>query len=135
MGGSLDEDAKVCWEILGVFRYALYCGIYGSATLKVRFDRVCLKLDEEACKDADTLWKVSDTTYQKTWWLTVCGGGMLECPPGVETITLVFMRPFSAIAGTAKTEPSISPYAPGESDVEPLADLCQHPALTAFVYK
>lgn len=55
MGGSLDEDAKVCWEILGVFRHALYCGIYGNATLKVRFDRICLKLDEEACKDADTL--------------------------------------------------------------------------------
>ena len=37
---------------------------------------------------------------------------MLECPPGVETITLVFTRPFSAMPGTAMVEPPISPYAP-----------------------
>ena len=115
VGRSLDKGAKVCREILGVFCYALDCGIDGSATIKVRFDRICLKPDEEACKDADTLWKVSDRTHQKRWWLTVCGGGTLECPPEVATITLVFTRPFSAMLGTAMTEPPISPYAPARA--------------------
>ena len=105
----------MCRKILGVFCYALDCAIDGSATVKVRFDWIRLKLDKETCKDADTLWKVLDETYQKTWWLTVCGGGTLECPPRVETITLVFTRPFSAMAGIAMTEPAISPYAPARA--------------------
>jgi len=65
VGRSLDKGAKVCREILGVFCYALDCGIDRSATIKVRFDRICLKPDKEACKDADTLRKVSDGTHQK----------------------------------------------------------------------
>jgi hypothetical protein len=47
-------------EILRVFAYALDCAVDRSATLKVRFDRVCLILDEETCQDADTLRKISD---------------------------------------------------------------------------
>ena len=56
----------MCREILGVFCYTLDCGIDGSATVKVGFDRIGLNLDKETCKDADTLWKVLDGTYQKT---------------------------------------------------------------------
>jgi hypothetical protein len=47
-------------EILRVFAYALDRAVDRSVTLKVRFDRVCLILDEETCQDADTLQKTSD---------------------------------------------------------------------------
>jgi hypothetical protein len=43
-----------------VFAYALDYAVDRSATLKVRFDRVCLILDEETCQDTDTLRKTSD---------------------------------------------------------------------------
>ena len=42
---------------------------------------------------------------QKNLQLTVCGGGTLEWPPGVETLTLVSTRPFSAMLGIAMTVP------------------------------
>jgi hypothetical protein len=47
-------------------------------------------------------------------WLTVCGGGTLECPPGVETDTLTSIYPFSAMPGIAMMEPSMSPYMPAK---------------------
>lgn len=46
-----------------MFAYALDCAVYGSATLEVRLDRVCLVLDEETCQYADTLRKISDRIY------------------------------------------------------------------------
>jgi len=44
--------------------------------------------------------------------LTVCAGGTLEWPPGVETLTLVSKLPFSAMPGIAMMVPPMSRYTP-----------------------
>ncbi len=54
----------------------------------------------------------SDKINKKNLQLTVCGGGTLEWPPEVETLTQVSTRPFSAMPGIAMTVPPMSRYAP-----------------------
>jgi hypothetical protein len=59
--------------------------------------------------------RTHQTRYMgETRLLTVCGGGTLECPPGVETFTIVSTYPFSAMPGMAIVEPSMSPYEPAK---------------------
>jgi hypothetical protein len=52
---GLDKSAQVSREILGILPYTLNGAIKGSATFKVRPDRVGLILDEETCQYPNAL--------------------------------------------------------------------------------
>lgn len=48
--------------------------------------------------------------------LTVCSGGVLECPPGAAKCIFAFIEPFSAIPGVAITVPNCSENPPVHLD-------------------
>jgi hypothetical protein len=72
-------------------------------------------------------------SIEKVLRQTVCAGGMLEWPPGVETLTRVSNLPFSAMLAIAMTEPSMSLNMPTRDKGEYLNVYAV--VLTALVYK
>ena len=63
---------------------------------------VCLELRDERSKDTDALSNVRNILQNGVKKRpTVCGGGTLECPPGVATSRRRLKLPFSATEGKA----------------------------------
>lgn len=84
-------------------------------TDQVDFIWIDFKMNQKRRKDAYTLDDSENLRVKMSKDLAVCSGGTLECPPGVVTSKRMFIEPFSATPGLAKTVPYASVNPPAGS--------------------